>query len=189
MREILAGLMRNGSRLERSSIAVHNRLAASELTTPEFRERLYSAHKDEERHATTQLVLAERLLPGVPAIHGNGIRRMVQEALNADREWAMIALNLMERAFEVRLRAIARISRQHGFTFMYEPLMETAKDEERHVRMVTDMLRSGSRVDPYHVHGVAAWLTAEEQHDRSGFFPLDNLVPLMAHRLIQEITR
>lgn len=181
----LAGAMRNGSRLEAVGRSVHRRL--TECANPEFRERLHAALLDEVRHETTQRELADRLWDG-PLVVSGGVHDVGRAVGSSDPLWTMVTLNIVERAFEIRLRAIARRARQLGFRFMYWPLMEAAQDEERHVVLVTEMLRDAGRsVDRWLIERVAAWNAMNEAQDTSGFFPRDGLIPRMAERLIEEI--
>src|SRR5713226_8948812 len=178
MRIVLGGLMRNGARLEAVGIAAHKRLR--EFASPEFQERLHAALQDEERHVVTQRDLADRLWDGpLPISEGGGL--LAHHGLHVEsHEWAMVGLNLVERAFEFRIRSIARLARQMGYRFMHAPLMEIAADESRHVALVTDMLRATPRFPVHLIGEVAQWVAANEAADESGFFPGDRLIPMMA---------
>lgn len=186
VQEKLSTAMRNGSRLEAAGIGAHKRL--SEYASPEFKERLHSALLDEERHVVMQRELADRLWTGLtPA--STGVRLLAHKVLHeSSPEWAMVALNLTERAFEFRLRAIARLSRQMGYRFMYDPLMEISADEGRHVLLVRDMLRSTSGFSTSLIANVTRWVVENEESDTSGLFPGDRLIPRMAERLLEEMS-
>jgi hypothetical protein len=164
MRATLARILLRGSVLDAYASYASNWLAGA---MPAFADLLLTNASDERRHARMQAEMAETL--GGPKGGDPYARAMWggwSEPLEHQVIWRLTMLNLVEWRAMIAFHVLGRRCRALGLRDVGHAFHEIARDEQRHLRVGWDALRSRGGVPIELMDAVTARLAALDHEDR-----------------------